>query len=60
MIALVAILLCVGLAVRYINKEKKKGVACIGCPQAGRCERAGKCHAIDNNAIRKGYEQKKL
>lgn len=25
----------------YIRKEKKKGIQCIGCPDASRC--AGKC-----------------
>ena len=27
----------VGAAIRYIRKEKKKGVKCIGCPSAGTC-----------------------
>lgn len=31
------VVLAVGLALRYIYKEKKKGVNCIGCPSAGNC-----------------------
>ena len=27
----------VGCAIRYIRKEKKRGVHCIGCPSAGTC-----------------------
>lgn len=27
----------VGAAIAYIIREKKKGVACIGCPAAGTC-----------------------
>jgi hypothetical protein len=27
----------VGAALFYIRKEKKKGAACIGCPNAGSC-----------------------
>jgi hypothetical protein len=29
----------VGAAIAYIIREKKKGVACIGCPAAGTCSR---------------------
>ena len=28
------------LAIRYIYREKKKGVHCIGCPMAGSCTKA--------------------
>ena len=31
------IVVMVTLAVRYIVKEKKKGVKCIGCPYAREC-----------------------
>ena len=27
----------IGAAIAYIIREKKKGVACIGCPAAGTC-----------------------
>lgn len=39
------LLIIVGSAIRYIVKEKKKGVKCIGCPSAGTC-------AARNNAQR--------
>ena len=36
-IVISAILIIVGLISLYIYKEKKKGVRCIGCPSAGKC-----------------------
>ncbi len=39
-IALAVVALLFGSAVRYIYKEKKKGVHCIGCPSAGACHKA--------------------
>lgn len=36
-IVILVLVLTVGAAVRYIVKEKKKGVRCIGCPSAGVC-----------------------
>ena len=30
------------LAIRYIVREKRKGVHCIGCPMAGSCTEAYK------------------
>lgn len=36
-ILVIVLLLIVGMAIRYIIKEKKRGVRCIGCPQAGAC-----------------------
>ncbi|MBQ7614712.1 MAG: FeoB-associated Cys-rich membrane protein [Butyrivibrio sp.] len=39
-IAIVIIVMILGLAIRYIYKEKKKGVHCIGCPSAGACHKA--------------------
>ena len=42
-VAIVVIVLLVGLAIRYIYKEKKKGVHCIGCPMAGNCHKSVKC-----------------
>lgn len=33
----VILLAAVGLAVRYIIKEKKRGVKCVGCPSGGCC-----------------------
>ena len=43
-IALLAVVLIVSLAVRYIVREKKKGTKCIGCPYAGSCTRYGSSH----------------
>ena len=34
----------VGLAVRYIYKEKKRGSACIGCPSGSCGECRCNCH----------------
>ena len=31
------LVILVGAAIAYIIREKKKGVACIGCPAAGTC-----------------------
>ena len=42
-IAFAVIVAVVGLAIRYIYKEKKKGTHCIGCPSAGSCQKAHKC-----------------
>lgn len=48
-IAIVAVI--VGFAVWYIRKEKKRGVQCIGCPDAAKCSAGGcggncsGCHA---------------
>lgn len=41
---LVAVL--IGAALLYIRRQKKKGAACIGCPDAGTCQKHAhkKCH----------------
>lgn len=41
------VLLIVGAALFYIRKEKKRGVACVGCPYAGECAKKhnGGCHS---------------
>ena len=43
------VVLMVGAALFYIRKEKKKGVVCIGCPNAGTCAKKHNhscgCHA---------------
>lgn len=49
----VIVLAVVGLAVRYIIKEKKRGVKCVGCPSAGCCCSGGaeaehSCHCSDH------------
>lgn len=33
----------VGLAARYIYKQKKQGVKCIGCPSGCNCSTCGGC-----------------
>ena len=38
-IAVLVIALILFWAIRYIYREKKKGVACIGCPYAGSCRK---------------------
>ena len=38
-LALIVVILILFLAIRYIVKEKKKGTRCIGCPQAGSCQK---------------------
>lgn len=38
-VAVIALIVIVFFAVRYIVKEKKKGTKCIGCPMAGQCEK---------------------
>jgi hypothetical protein len=42
-IATAVIILLVGLSTGYIYKEKKKGTHCIGCPMAGKCQKAKAC-----------------
>lgn len=36
-VVMMIITLTAWLAIRYIAKQKKKGVRCIGCPSAGTC-----------------------
>ena len=35
----IVLLAVVGVAIAYIVKEKKRGVKCIGCPNAGTCSK---------------------
>ena len=41
-IAVIAIVVILFLAIRYIVREKRRGVHCIGCPMAGSCTKAYK------------------
>ena len=41
-IAVIAVAVILFLAIRYIVREKRKGVHCIGCPMAGSCTEAYK------------------
>lgn len=50
-IAVIALVLIIFLAVRYIYKEKKKGVRCIGCPYAGTCQKHQTGNSCDKPAV---------
>ena len=41
-IVIVIIIGVLGLSIRYIIREKKKGVKCIGCPFAESCSKRRK------------------
>lgn len=42
-IILIAVIIAiVGCAIAYVIKEKKKGIKCIGCPNAKTCSMAQK------------------
>ena len=48
------VVLILGSAILYIRKEKKKGVKCIGCPDAAACSGncsgcPGRCKACSSN-----------
>lgn len=43
LIVALILIICVGAAVYYIKKEKKKGIRCIGCPSAGTCSKYRQC-----------------
>lgn len=40
-VLIIVIMAIVGAAIAYIRKEKKRGVRCVGCPDAGTC--GGNC-----------------
>lgn len=46
-IVIAVVVLIVGFALRYIRKEKRRGVQCIGCPDcktcSGHCAGCGSC-----------------
>lgn len=41
-IVVLILALILGLAIRRIRREKKRGARCVGCPCSGTCS-AGKC-----------------
>ena len=45
-VSVIVVAAIVFFAVRYIIKEKKRGVKCIGCPVAGTCTKNTSCGAI--------------
>ena len=55
LIAVIAIVVILFLAIRYIIKEKRRGVHCIGCPMAGECTKA---YAEMEKDVRKCLSQK--
>ncbi len=61
-IALIAIALILGLAIRYIIKSKKNGVKCIGCPMAKECSERQKTQKTQcgcNMDVKKFHTAKK-
>ncbi len=53
LIIVVVVAAIIGLAARYIYKEKKRGVKCIGCPSGCSCSAAGcsgNCSCCGGNA----------
>ena len=54
-VVIAVIVLIIGLAVAYVIKEKKKGVKCIGCPNAKTCSMAQKqnCNGMRDNKTNK-------
>nr|WP_294681957.1 FeoB-associated Cys-rich membrane protein [uncultured Anaerotignum sp.] len=42
----IVVAVIIGAALLYIRREKKKGAACIGCPNACTCQKHAdqKCH----------------
>ena len=46
-IALIAVIVIVFFAARYIYKEKKKGNACIGCPYSDQCPKRKQGNSCD-------------
>ena len=41
LLIIAVVLLVVGLAARFIYKEKKRGVKCVGCPYSETCGSGG-------------------
>lgn len=48
-IAVLVLVLIISLAIGYIVREKKRGTVCIGCPNAGTCQKYGKKHNTLNS-----------
>jgi len=48
-IIVAVLLVVVGGSVRYIIREKKKGVRCIGCSMAGTCAAKAAGYGCGNN-----------
>lgn len=50
LVALLCLALCLGAAIRYIVRQKKRGAKCIGCPYGGSCgmKKDGGCGGAGN------------
>lgn len=47
LILVLVLVAIVGGAIAYIRKEKKRGVRCVGCPDAGTC--GGHCNGCNGD-----------
>ena len=57
LIAAVIVIAILGGAITYIVRAKKKGIRCIGCPDASRC--SGNCSGCSGNCGCSGSDNKK-
>lgn len=44
-----SLILILGMACRYLYREKKRGARCIGCPSGGSCTGSCSCHSREEN-----------
>lgn len=51
-IVILLVVLVVGAAVKFIIKEKKRGVKCIGCSSAGTCGKKSCCSCSVENDMK--------
>ena len=53
LIVIAIITVVLGMAIRYIIKEKKKGVKCIGCPSSSKCSsKDDNCTCCNHNNLK--------
>lgn len=66
LILIAVLIIIVGVAIAYIIRAKRRGVACIGCPNAGACSQqrqntaagcGGNCGGCTGCGHRHGIEQ---
>lgn len=55
-IVVLIIVVVVGSALRYIRKQRKSGVHCIGCPSSGSCSRGCGCGGGNQQEIKEKSE----
>ena len=63
LLVLIILALILGAAVTYLYREKKRGVRCVGCPDAGHCCRScpscsGKSGELPDQAKASSKEQR--